>query len=314
MRTVFSLVTALCLAACSGRVADAPGDGSGLSQGSPCQADSVRPCDVGLAEQRCDSDGTWGACAPITGCTAGEVVECNTSSGEAGVAQCVNDSQGTSYTDCGVVEGCMPGESQRCFPAGSPWGDLSAGCALEAGQWHIPSGACNTPLVLAFSAAPVAFTDAPGHFDVVGRGASTSSAWVSAETPWLVLDRDGDGAVRDGRELFGSMTSLADGRRAAQGFAALAPLDADGDGWITARDPAFADLRLWSDRDQDRASTPGELETLAQRGVLGLALAFHVSPRCQAGSCEMEQARLRFVDAQGEEREGRVSDVHLAPR
>ena len=78
--------------------------------------------------------------------------------------------------------------------------------------------------------------------DRVKFASTVDNDWVGAETPWLALDRNGNGLIDDGRELFGSMTELPDGRRAPNGFAALAALDDDGDGRITARDAAFARL------------------------------------------------------------------------
>jgi PAS domain-containing protein len=153
--------------------------------------------------------------------------------------------------------------------------------------------------VLAFDGAPVTFTAAPGEFDLFGRKASFASDWVGARTPWLAIDLDGNGRIDDGRELFGSMTELGDGRRASNGFEALRALDADGDGVITAHDPAFERLLVWRDVDQDRRSAPDELRPLRDEGVVALHLAYVVDPRCIAGGCEVERALLEIVDVRG---------------
>jgi hypothetical protein len=171
----------------------------------------------------------------------------------------------------------------------------------------------DTPLVLSFDGAPVAYLADRAHgFDLNGARSQVTD-WPTARTPWLALDRDGDGRIADGSELFGSMTVLSTGERAANGFAALRELDADGDGRITPRDPGFARLLVWSDGDGDRRSAPGELVSAAEAGLLSIDLDYVVDPRCDArGDCEVERAVFRYRDGAGVERTGAVIDVHLA--
>lgn len=172
----------------------------------------------------------------------------------------------------------------------------------------------STPLVLVFDHQPVSFSAAPGHFDLSGV-ASFATDWPAAETPWLALDRDGDGAIGSGAELFGSAVPLAGGDLARNGFQALAELDSNGDGHITPADAGWSALRLWSDADQDRISSGEELATLATRGVVSIELAYHVAPRCDGrGNCEIERATFRYVDSDGQTREGAIVDVHLKHR
>jgi hypothetical protein len=186
----------------------------------------------------------------------------------------------------------------------------SMSCRIVAGEWRYDIADCSTPLVLAFDDEPITFTNPHGAFDLSGRDALVRTDWVSSNTPWLVYDRNANGTIDDGSELFGSMTRLPGGERATNGFLALAPLDADRDGWLTANDPAFAELALWRDRDQDRASSTDELIPLAG-SVVALSLNYADVPRCVAGSCEHERAELVFRDAEGNERRGSVVDVYL---
>jgi hypothetical protein len=157
----------------------------------------------------------------------------------------------------------------------------------------------------------VRFVEAPGHF-ALADGDSSPRDWITAETPWLVLDRDGDGRIDDGRELFGSMTRLPDGHTAQNGFEALRVLDTNHDGRITPADAAWSRLRLWSDANQDRRSQASELRSLASFGIDALELDFTVVPRCDdRGNCEMERAAFWYRD-HGVRRRGRIVDVHLA--
>jgi hypothetical protein len=175
------------------------------------------------------------------------------------------------------------------------------------------SGAASTPLVLSFDGAEVAFrADAASTFDLTGVGQSMLTDWPAARTPWLALDRDGDGEIRDGKELFGSAVALAQGGLAQHGFEALAELDANADGVVDAKDPGFASLVLWSDADGDRTSDGGELAPLASRRVVSISLAFTRAPACDTrGNCGVERAAFTWLDARGDAHEGRVIDVHL---
>jgi hypothetical protein len=113
---------------------------------------------------------------------------------------------------------------------------------------------CVTPLVVAFE--PVELQPATARF-AFQPGRPMTTAWPSAATPWIALDRDGDGKITSGAELFGDSTGDA-----RDGFEALAQLDANRDGVIDRDDPAFAKLVLWRD-DGDRLSQPHELRPLA---------------------------------------------------
>lgn len=103
-------------------------------------------------------------------------------------------------------------------------------------------------------------------FDHDGDGIRTASGWVGKEDGLLVYDRNGDGIINNGSELFGDATRLKNGSTAEHGFAALADLDDNGDGKIDAADKVFSSLRVWRDLNQDGISQEGELLTLAQEG------------------------------------------------
>lgn len=159
----------------------------------------------------------------------------------------------------------------------------------------------NTPLVIALHDQAVEFvTD--GAID-----------WPTSATPWLALDRDGNGTIEGASELFGSATVLADGTHAPNGFVALEELDANHDGVIDARDPAFAKLTLWADVDRDRRGTADEL-TPVRTSLVSISLANHVDLRCDARrNCEGERAAIVWRDGSGLH-DGSVVDVYLPQR
>ena len=111
------------------------------------------------------------------------------------------------------------------------------------------------------------------HFDHDGDGVLTKTGWVGKDDALLVWDRNGNGSIDTGAELFGDFTPLPNGTLAPNGFAALAALDSNGDGILDASDPAFAELKLWRDADQNGVTGAGELISLADAGIVSLNLA-----------------------------------------
>jgi hypothetical protein len=111
------------------------------------------------------------------------------------------------------------------------------------------------------------------QFDVGNRGLVAATGWVAPGDGLLVLDRNANGRIDDGGELFGSGTLMPDGRHAADGFEALATLDANHDGAIDARDPSFEALAVWVDANSDGLTQADELKGLDALSITGLHLA-----------------------------------------
>lgn len=111
------------------------------------------------------------------------------------------------------------------------------------------------------------------HFDHDGDGVLTRTGWAGKDDALLVWDRNANGTIDTGVELFGDFTELPDGTLAPNGFAALVALDLNGDGILDASDPAFAELKLWRDASQDGQTGSGELISLADAGIVSLNLA-----------------------------------------
>jgi Ca2+-binding RTX toxin-like protein len=120
-------------------------------------------------------------------------------------------------------------------------------------------------------------------FDHTGIGVRNGTGWLSGDDAWLVRDLDGDGLITRGAELFGIDTRLPNGTLAADGFAALASLDANGDGRVSDADAYFGDLQLWRDANLNGISEPFELRSLAEEGIASISLVSQASGQALPG-------------------------------
>ena len=109
-------------------------------------------------------------------------------------------------------------------------------------------------------------------FDHNGDGVKTGTGWLRPDDGWLVLDRNSNGTIDNGGELFGVDTVKADGTKATDGFDALSDLDSNNDNVFDAKDTRFADVRVWRDLNQDGVSQSNELSTLAANNIRSINL------------------------------------------
>jgi hypothetical protein len=166
-----------------------------------------------------------------------------------------------------------------------------------------PDPSC-APIVVDTTNGGFVFTDpAKGEyvsFDMKGDGTLLKVSWpkVGSGNAWLVYDRDGDGVIKDGTELFGNFSPHADGanpdwpgKKAGEpnGFQALAWYDhpaqgGDGNAILDKRDAIWTKLRLWIDEhcykdpDHQCQSRPSELHTLESVGIRSIS-AFYDARR-----------------------------------
>jgi hypothetical protein len=126
----------------------------------------------------------------------------------------------------------------------------------------------NDPLVFDLSGTGIDLTaqsEAAPMLDMRGTGFAVHTGWVGASNGILVLQQAGQNGTPTITQMFGGS--------GAQGFAALAAYDSNGDGVIDANDPIYSQLRLWVDRNHDGAVEAGELITLQQAGIASISLA-----------------------------------------
>jgi hypothetical protein len=169
-------------------------------------------------------------------------------------------------------------EHGECQPTSCPFGQFwdmtSCGCAQNPPHE-------GDPLILDLRGNGLALTSVGDgvQFDLAASGVKQQIGWTArgSDDAWLARDRNGNGRIDDGLELFSDTAT-------PNGFLALAALDdpasgGNGDGRIDASDRDFAALLLWQDRNHDGISQSGELTTLDANGVQAIDLDYRFSGR-----------------------------------
>jgi hypothetical protein len=193
------------------------------------------------------------------------------------------------------------------------------GCSADAREWDNKavaeireSGMCGgSPLVLDLDGDGVQLsTLADGaQFDLFSTGHPQRSAWLSGGDGLLVMDRNHNGLIDDGSELFGEASF---NQSWSDGFAALAQLDSNGDGKVDADDPAFGELHVWIDRDHDGRGTSDEWLSLRQAGVQALSTGYSRVLSRNAGDGRGNWIPLRSYYVRADGSRGQLVDAYFA--
>lgn len=237
----------------------------------------------------------------------------------------------SGYTNNGCGACCSDAERNACINMGYMWNADGGGycrdpnsvcfeqqyeCMVPGQFWNMYACACtgvcapSSPILVDVSGNGFKLTDNAGgvFFDLNGDGARERLSWTDAgdDDAWLVFDRDGDGVISKGAELFGNFTYQSETRAwERHGFFALAEFDkqasglnggysGNGDGLINRDDAVFSNLRLWQDTNHNGISEASELHPLPELGLHSIALAYTESKRSdQHGNLFRYRAKVR---------------------
>ncbi|HED3065452.1 TPA: hypothetical protein R4057_002420, partial [Kluyvera ascorbata] len=143
-------------------------------------------------------------------------------------------------------------------------------------------------------------------FDHDGNHFAENTGWVSADDGLLVIDKDCNGKIDSGNELFGNNTVLSNGSLAANGYEALQELDTNGDGTLNSRDEAWQQLQVWQDRNGNARVDDGELMSLSEAGIAAIDTDYKNSTWVdKQGNAHKQTGEVIYLDGS----EGQSADV-----
>lgn len=172
----------------------------------------------------------------------------------------------------------------------STFGDLGMSSGLEFAIL-VDTGKLMDPLVIdlnrdgrfASSSAQVVL------YDLLGEGTKKAMTWLDSGDGFLAIDKNGNGLIDDGSELFV-------GQRVGESFELLAQYDANKDGIVDAEEAQSAGIVVWRDIDRNGVTNDDELLDFGSLGIQSISLANNMQGRAEAGGYVSHVSGVSYAD------------------
>lgn len=138
------------------------------------------------------------------------------------------------------------------------------------------------------------------EFDLLGDGHRSPATWLNSGDGFLAIDRNGNGRIDDGSELFA-------GRLPGESYQQLARYDRNSDGSVDAQEAAEGQIIVWTDVNRDGQTNDGEMFTFDTLGIQSISLQYSDRTKLEAGGFVTQISAVQYSNGST----GTIADIFL---